>query len=144
MFVGQIRTESLNNTVFVFRDEILHFWWSNPMAPFVWGSSIRALPTSSTAWKFQCRTTWTNGGFLSPGLMVHFMENPPQKWMIWGCPHDFGKLQMWFSHPEPGEVHNVYGSDTVRTHSAGQQETPWWSAVWSRCQSKIWGYPMVN
>ena len=84
-------------------------------------------------------------GFLKMGDPQWFtMENPKQKWMIWGCPHDFGKLQMWFSHPEPGEVHNVYGSDTVRAHSAGQQETPWWSAVWSRCQSKIWGYPMVN
>ena len=34
-------------------------------------------------------------GFLKMGDPQWFtMENPKQKWMIWGCPHDFGKLQM--------------------------------------------------
>ena len=78
---GQIPTESLN-TMFVLLKYPLVMVKS--YGPFVWGSS-RALPTSSTAWKFQCRTTWTNGSFLSPGGSCH--GKSAKKWMIWGGAH---------------------------------------------------------
>ena len=44
------------------------------------------------------------------------MENPKQKWMrTGGAPMTSERSRCDFlGHPEPGEVHNVYVSDTVR------------------------------